>query len=95
MLIVRGNSPDVSRDNPPAARFPGRRPRFPHRQLTFVIVGVLHLLGAVGEVAEHAHGVLDALVVDIGALDGVADQVEQGVDKALAFAQLFPSIVAG
>ena len=51
-------------------------------------------LSAVGEVAEDADGVLHALVVDVGALDGVADQVEQGVHQALALTQLLPTVVA-
>ena len=46
------------------------------RGLVLVIVGVLHLLAAVGQVAQDAHAVLHALVIVGGALDGRLDDGE-------------------
>ena len=52
-------------------------------------------LRAVREVPQDAHAVLDALVVDVGLLDGLAHEGDERVDEALALAQLLAAVVAG
>ena len=69
--------------------------RLPDGQLPLVVVGVVHLLRTVREVPQDADAVLDALVVDVGLLDGLAHEVDEGVDEALALAQLLAAVVAG
>ena len=56
---------------------------------------VLDLLRAVAQVHEHAHHVLHALVIDVGALDGAPHQVEQTVHEAVRLPQLLPRVVPG
>lgn len=64
-------------------------------QRMLVVVGIFHLLTPVRQVAQDAHAVLDALVADVGLVDGRLDHVQQRVHQALVLTQLLPRVFSG
>ena len=60
-----------------------------------VVIWILDLLAAIAQIPEYAHTILDDLVADVRLLDGGAHDVEEGVDEAVALAQLLTGVLAG
>ena len=50
---------------------------------------------AVRQVSEYADAVLDALVINVCLFDGLLDEVDEAVDKAVTLTKLLAAVISG